>query len=1113
MGNPLAARRSLCTGFWRETARRRIALASARTGGWRTPPLPPSPPQLLGGLIVANIYAWDIALVTLAVAILTYIPAVTLLLHYLDMRTRILADAYAAAGGVASEVRECVPCARVPCACMGAVHTRVCACGCAPPCVLSGCPRLPVCAGRCVVASAAWPPHPQVLSSLRTVASLGLEGKMLARYDTHLVTAERASISLSRKIFLALSTMNSSMFYVMAAGALFAIWRLVNEYRDTEFDYVYDNNVTYCANRCDPYDPLQVESAFLSSLVDAQTGCADRGPEFVPFRMTCNSGETITGSGNATLAFWTLFSGLTGQARLDSFLDRFDSAGSTAKCTIGLATIYVSTQAVFQGVMGASQIASPVTALTKAATACREVLLVISRIPPIDSFTEDGLKPEHVRGEIEVRDVWFAYPSSPSFHICQGYNLSIPAGSSCALVGPSGSGKSTIVQLLERYYDPLSGSILLDGIDLKEYNVKALRSKIGMVAQEPMLFLGTVAENIALGKPGATREEVEAAARAANAYDFITQNLNDGFDTQVGLGGGKLSGGQKQRVAIARAIIKAPSILMLDEATSALDNASEKVVQASLDAIMQRSSYTSITIAHRLSTIKYSDMIAVVKKGVIVEKGTYDELLAVGEGGAFFELANRQNLNAAKDEETMRATEARKLGAGEPSTPGSPGSPGGPRPGDSSAVEELDLEGGKKHKKKEKKSDSLSRLLRMSPKSDRWLYAVGIACALITGVGKGMFGLLFIRSLTALGPASPDKIASEGIFWAIVFLLVGLGMHACELLFNMCLGVTGEHLTKALRHNMMGKLLTQEIGYFDQESNTMGALTEFLGEKVVLINGLVGERLGMIAQSVTMLVTVIFTMFYWGDWRVTLLVLGCFPVMGVAMGVAMAAMMPMDQGKQGKKDKDADAKKSAGSMVGEVVLGIRTVASFNAEVKFYNDYCETMDAMLAKGKRRSFYGGSIAGLAFGLIFVIFGLEIFYGLYLASVGALFSFELEVCARRCARGVGCREWSEGLSHSCTRESPRQLETWLHPSSLAGWGRRLRQQQPGHLHGQDHGAHHGHDDGYDDDFGYGHDGHGRKVGAERRHRALRPHRPHLAHRPVRHVGRRAELGRRQD
>ena len=894
--------------------------------------------QLVGGLVVAIIYAWDVALVTLAVSIFTFVPAVTLLLRYLDMRTRLLADAYAAAGGVASEV----------------------------------------------------------LSSLRTVASLGLEGRMLARYDRHLISAERASITLSRKIFLALSTMNSSMFYVMAAGSLFSIWRLVSEYRDTEFVYTYGNSTIYCAHECDPYGLSQVDIAGTLDPATATTPCVERDPRLVPFRMTCNSGEAIAGSGNATVALWTLFSDLGAEARLESFLARFDSAGSVAKCTIGLATIYIATQAVFQGVMGASQIASPVAALSKAVTACREVLRVIARQPPIDSFDEGGLKPESIKGHIEVRDVWFAYPSAPEFNICQGYSLTIPAGTSCALVGPSGSGKSTIVQLLERYYDPLSGAILLDGVNLKEYNVKALRAKIGLVAQEPMLFLGTVAENIALGKPGATREEIEAAARTANAFDFITQNLSDGFDTQVGLGGGKLSGGQKQRVAIARAIIKQPAVLLLDEATSALDNASEKVVQESLDNIMQRSSFTSVTIAHRLTTIRHSNMIAVVKKGVIVEQGTYDELLAIGEGGVFYELASKQSENAAKDEEVMRETQDK-----EASAPGSPGSPvsSSPLPAGSfkldgnAADSEAGVKGKKESKKKKKKPpNAVSRLLRMSPDSDRGLYAVGIFCSLCTGVGKGMFGVLFIRSLTALGPASPDKVSSDGLFWAIVFLCVGVGMHACELTFNNCLGITGEHLTKALRHNMMAKLLQQEMGYFDHEGNTMGALTEFLGEKVVLVNGLVGERLGMLAQSITMLVTVIFTMFYWGDWRVTLVVLGCFPIMGISMAVAMAAMMPMDQGKQGKKDKDHDAKKSAGSMVGEVVLGIRTVASFNAEIKFYQDYCNTMDSMLASGKRRAIWGGIVAGLAFGSIFIIFGLEIFYGMYLASVGALFSFQL-------------------------------------------------------------------------------------------------------------------------
>ena len=233
------------------------------------------------------------------------------------------------------------------------------------------------------------------------------------------------------------------------------------------------------------------------------------------------------------------------------------------------------------------------------------------------------------------------YPLRPTFFICRGYSLHVPAGSSCALCGPSGSGKSTIIQLLERFYDPQAGCIELDGVDLRTLNVRWLRSVLGLVSQEPVLFLGSVAENIAHGKPGATRAEIEAAARMANAHDFITESLSDGYDSQVGLRGGHLSGGQKQRVAIARAIIRQPAVLLLDEATSALDNESEAVVQAAIDDLMAKQRRTTITIAHRLTTIRNSDMIAVVRKGRIVERGTHDELLE--NCGPYSDLVLGQN--------------------------------------------------------------------------------------------------------------------------------------------------------------------------------------------------------------------------------------------------------------------------------------------------------------------------------------------------------------------------------------------------------------------------------------------------------------------------------------
>ena len=258
-----------------------------------------------------------------------------------------------------------------------------------------------------------------------------------------------------------------------------------------------------------------------------------------------------------------------------------------------------------------------------------------SRASPINPSTNAGSKPSSVQGDLEVKDVVFAYPSAPEHLVCKGYSLTIPAGQTVALCGPSGSGKSTIIQLLERFYDPQDGVVMLDGVDIKTLNVKWLRSQLGLVGQEPVLFSGSVADNIQYGKEGATREEIEAAATSANAHTFIMENLANGYDTDVGQGGGKLSGGQKQRVAIARAIIKKPVILLLDEATSALDNESERIVQAALDEIMTKQKRTTVVIAHRLSTIRNADKIAVVREGKVVEQGSHDELLANVQGVYF----------------------------------------------------------------------------------------------------------------------------------------------------------------------------------------------------------------------------------------------------------------------------------------------------------------------------------------------------------------------------------------------------------------------------------------------------------------------------------------------
>lgn len=199
------------------------------------------------------------------------------------------------------------------------------------------------------------------------------------------------------------------------------------------------------------------------------------------------------------------------------------------------------------------------------------------------------------------------------------------------MVGESGSGKSTVIGLIERFYDPLSGRVTLDGVDIKRFRLSWLRQQIGLVSQEPILFNETIRANIAYGnKEGsATEDEIVAAAKASNAHEFIS-SLPQGYDTSAGERGSQLSGGQKQRIAIARAILKSPKILLLDEATSALDAESERVVQEALDRLVV--GRTTLVVAHRLTTIKAADIIAVVKGGVVIEKGGHDELMDIKDG-------------------------------------------------------------------------------------------------------------------------------------------------------------------------------------------------------------------------------------------------------------------------------------------------------------------------------------------------------------------------------------------------------------------------------------------------------------------------------------------------
>ncbi len=293
--------------------------------------------------------------------------------------------------------------------------------------------------------------------------------------------------------------------------------------------------------------------------------------------------------------------------------------------------------AVAYAAFGVGQFAQMTPDFAKARAAATEIFRTIDSKPIIPLDDPNALTLSRMDGRVTFKGVDFTYPARPEIKVLQGLNLECPAGKTTALVGSSGCGKSTVIQLIERFYDPQAGVVAIDDVAISEVNLRWLREHVGLVAQEPLLFATTIEENIRYGKLDATMEEIEEAAKRANAYDFI-MGLPNQFRTEVGEKGTQLSGGQKQRIAIARAILKNPRLLLLDEATSALDTESEAVVQDALDRLMI--GRTSIVIAHRLTTIQNADLIHVMHSGQVLESGTHAELLE--RQGHYHQLVNRQ---------------------------------------------------------------------------------------------------------------------------------------------------------------------------------------------------------------------------------------------------------------------------------------------------------------------------------------------------------------------------------------------------------------------------------------------------------------------------------------
>ncbi|XP_049426577.1 bile salt export pump [Epinephelus fuscoguttatus] len=627
--------------------------------------------------------------------------------------------------------------------------------------------------------------------------------------------------------------------------------------------------------------------------------------------------------------------------------------------------------------------------------AATTIFETIEREPEIDCLSEAGYKLDRVKGDIEFHNVTFHYPSRPEVKILDQLSVAVKSGETTAFVGPSGAGKSTAVQLIQRFYDPKEGMVTLDGHDIRGLNIQWLRSLIGIVEQEPVLFATTIAENIRYGRAGVSMEDIISAAKQANAYSFI-MDLPQKFDTLVGEGGGQMSGGQKQRIAIARALVRNPRILLLDMATSALDNESEAIVQEALDSV--RMGRTTISIAHRLSTIKNADVIVGFEHGRAVERGKHNELLE--RKGVYFTLVTlqsqgdkalnekaRQMSNNEEEPERLNLSRAGSYRASlrasirqrsrsqlsnlipESSVPIT--GELGPR---AYSVSQADKSKNAFPEDEEEPVEPapVTRILKYN--IPEWPYMIfGSLGAAINGGVNPVYSLLFSQILATFSVTDPVAQRKEIDSICLFFVMVGVVSFFTQMLQGYAFSKSGELLTRRLRRLGFHAMLGQEIGWFDDHRNSPGALTTRLATDASQVQGATGSQIGMIVNSLTNIGVAILMSFYF-SWKLTMLILCFLPFL--AMSGGFQAKMLTGFAKQ-----DKQAMEAAGRIAGEALNNIRTIAGLGKERVFVEMFEAQLDAPYQAALKKAKVYGACYGFTQCIVFLTNSASYRFGGYL------------------------------------------------------------------------------------------------------------------------------------
>ncbi|KAL6006077.1 hypothetical protein ACLOJK_040122 [Asimina triloba] len=595
----------------------------------------------------------------------------------------------------------------------------------------------------------------------------------------------------------------------------------------------------------------------------------------------------------------------------------------------------------------------------EASVAAARIFERIDRVPSIDGEDAKGLVLDQILGELQFEHVKFTYPSRPDSVILKDFDLSIAAGKTVAFVGSSGSGKSTAIALVQRFYDVDEGAVRIDGVDIKTLQLKWVRGKMGLVSQEHALFGTSIKENIMIGKPDATMDEVIAAAMTANAHNFIRQ-LPEGYETKVGERGARLSGGQRQRIAIARAIIKNPVILLLDEATSALDSESEKLVQNALDqASLGR---TTLVVAHKLATVKNADQIAVVGDGRVIELGSHNDLIH-RQSGHYARLAKLQRQFSCDDQEPTAETHSTSIARSSASRLSF---------AKSSPASFVSTFADEDPNPVLHPPPSFRRLLSLN--APEWKQAVmGSLSAVVFGSIQPIYASAIGGMIAAYFLPSHDQVKSHIRIYSLIFFSLSILSIIVNLSQHYNFAYMGERLTRRIRLRMLEKILTFETAWFDEEQNSSGALCSRLSHEASMVKSLVADRISLLVQT-SSAVLIAMGMGLFVAWKLALVMIAVQPLTILCFYTRKVLL-------SGLSTEFIKAQGRSTQIAVEAVCNHRIVTSFGCVGKVLQLFDESQEV----ATRKSWLAGIGMGSAQCLTFMCWALDFWYGGRLVESG--------------------------------------------------------------------------------------------------------------------------------